>query len=78
MQLSSAADGSKDGYDRVKAGDIMAIGENSPSKIGELGVEIAKDILVNGASPDSYEDITMTEAVAVTADNVEERYEFGF
>lgn len=78
VQLISAADGSKDGYDRVKAGDIMAIGENSPSKIGELGVEIAKDILVNGASPDSYEDITMTEAVAVTADNVEERYEFGF
>ena len=56
----------------------MAIGENSPSKIGELGVEIAKDILVNGVSPDSYEDITMTEAVAVTVDNVEERYEFGF
>lgn len=78
VQLISAADGSKDGYDRVKARDIMAIGENSPSKIGELGVEIAKDILVNGASPDSYEDITMTEAVAVTADNVEERYEFGF
>ncbi len=78
VQLISAADGSKDGYDRVKAGDIMAIGENSPSEIGELGVEIAKDILVNGASPDSYEDITMTEAVAVTADNVEERYEFGF
>lgn len=35
VQLISAADGSKDGYDRVKAGDIMAIGENSPSKIGD-------------------------------------------
>lgn len=78
VQLISAADGSKDGYDRIKEGDIMAIGENSPSKIGELGVEVAKDILVNGTSPDSYEDITMTEAVAVTVDNVEERYEFGF
>lgn len=78
VQLISAADGSKDGYDRIKAGDILAIGENSPSKIGELGMVIAQDILVNGVSPDSYEDITMTEAVAVTVDNVEEHYDFGF
>jgi len=77
-KLISAADGSKDGYDRIKEGDILAIGENSPSKIGLLGMEIAEDILVNGADPESYEDVTMTEAVAVTKENVDEHYEFGF
>ncbi len=78
VKLISAADGSKDGYDRVKAGSIMAIGENSPSKIGGLGMQIAKEILVDGKDAASYEDITMTEAVAVTADNVDEHYDFGF
>lgn len=78
VQLISAADGSKDGYDQIREGNIMAIGENSPLKIGELGMEIAQDILVNGKDPDSYEDITMTEAVAVTIDNVDEHYDYGF
>lgn len=77
-QLISAADGSKDGYDAIKEGKILAIGENSPVKIGELGMEIAQDILVNGTDPESYEDITMTEAVAVTEENVDEHYDFGF
>lgn len=78
VKLISAADGSKDGYDCIRNGSIMAIGENSPAKIGDLGMEIAKDILVNGTDPASYEDITMTEAVAVNAENVDEHYDFGF
>ena len=77
-KLISAADGSKEGYDYVKEGKILAIGENSPVKIGERGMEIAQDILVNGADPESYEDITLTEAVAVTKENVEDHYEYGF
>lgn len=78
VKLISAADGSKEGYDYVKEGKILAIGENSPVKIGERGMEIAQDILVNGTDPESYEDITMTEAVAVTKENVEEHYNYGF
>jgi ribose transport system substrate-binding protein len=78
VKLISAADGSKDGYDCIKAGSIMAIGENSPSKIGALGMKIAEEILVNGKDPESYDDITMTEAVAVTADNVNDHYDYGF
>lgn len=78
VQLISAADGSKDGYDAIKEGKILAIGENSPVKIGELGMEIAQNILVNGTDPESYDDITMTEAVAVTKENVDEHYDFGF
>lgn len=78
VQLISAADGSKDGYNAIKEGKILAIGENSPVKIGELGMEIAQDILVNGVDPESYEDITMTEAVAVTEANVDEHFDYGF
>lgn len=78
VSLISAADGSKDGYDRMKEGDILAIGENSPGKIAELGMQIAQEILVDGVDPESYEDITMTAAVAVTAENVDEHYEYGF
>ena len=78
VKLISAADGSKDGYDAIKEGKIMAIGENSPAKIAELGMEIAQYILVDGTDPESYEDITMTPAAAVTKENVEEHYEYGF
>ena len=38
----------------------------------------AQDILVDGTDPESYEDITMTPAAAVTKENVEEHYEYGF
>ena len=78
VKLISAADGSKDGYDAIKEGKILAIGENSPVNIAELGMEIAEDILVNGTDPESYEDITMTEAAAVTEANVDEHYDYGF
>lgn len=78
VKLISAADGSKDGYDEIKEGNIMAIGENSPIKVGQKGMEIAQAILVDGADPESYDDITMTEAAAVTIENVDEHYDFGF
>ena len=78
VTLISAADGSKDGYDRIKEGDILAIGENSPGKVAELGMQIAHEILEDGVDPESYEDITMTDAVAVTVENVDEHYDYGF
>ena len=78
VALISAADGSKDGYDAIKAGKIMAIGENSPVKVGMKGMEIAKAILIDGVDPESFDEVTMTEAVAVTKENVDEHYDFGF
>lgn len=78
VKLIAAADGSKAGYDCVKEGSIMAIGENSPIKIGTLGMKIAEEILAGGKDAESYDDITMTEAVAVTADIVDEHYDYGF
>lgn len=78
VKLISAADGSKDGYNAIRDGKIMAIGENSPVKVGMKGMEIAEQILVGGKDPASFDDITMTEAVAVTIENVDEHFDFGF
>lgn len=81
VDIVAGADGAKEAYDLIKTGGdnpYIATGENSPFKVTELGMKIAKEILVDGKDWKSYEDITMTEAVAVTKDNVDERYEFGF
>lgn len=78
IYLISSADGSYAGYDAIKEGTYLAIGQNSPGKIAELGVQIAKEILEEGKDPTSYDEVTMTEAITVTKDNVDEQYEYGF
>ena len=78
IMLIAAADGSFSGYDAIKAGTFLAIGQNSPGKIAELGMQIAKEILVDGQDAASYDPITMTEAIAVTSENVEQEYDYGF
>lgn len=78
ITLIAAADGSLSGYDAIKEGAFFAMGENSPRKIAELGMKIAKEILVDGKDPKSFDEITMTEAICVTKDNVEEAYPYGF
>ena len=78
VYLIAAADGSFSGYDAIKAGKFFAMGQNSPGKIAELGMQIAKEILVDGKDPGSYDPITMTEAIAVTSENVDQEYEYGF
>ncbi len=81
VSIVAAADGAKEAYDLIKAGEdnpYVASGENSPFKIAELGIKIAKEIIVDGKDWKSYDKVTMTDAVAVSIDNVDERYEFGF
>lgn len=80
----AAADGAKEAYDYIngtltsKSGEYYCTGENSPVQVAITATNIAKEILVDGVAPDSYDEVTMTEAIAVTKDNVDERYEFGF
>ena len=80
----AAADGAKEAYDYIKgdktttSGEYYCTGENSPVQVGKKAVEIAKAVLVDGVDPASYDTVSMTEAVCVTKDNVDERYEFGF
>lgn len=79
VDIVAAADGAKEAYDLIKEGtDYFATGENSPYKVAQLGVKIAKEILVDGKDMWSYDDITMTQPAAVTKENVDEYYEFGF
>ncbi|GIP34937.1 substrate-binding domain-containing protein [Paenibacillus sp. J2TS4] len=78
VDIVAAADGAKAAYDLIKEGTYFATGENSPYKVAQLGVKIAKEILVDGKDMWSYDDITLTEPAAVTKENVEEYYEFGF
>ncbi|KYG89864.1 substrate-binding domain-containing protein [Metasolibacillus sp. FSL H7-0170] len=78
IDIVAAADGAIEAYDLIKEGKYFATGENSPFKVAKLGVEIAKEILVDGKDPESYEEITMTQPAAVTQDNVDEYYDFGF
>jgi ribose transport system substrate-binding protein len=80
----AAADGAKEAYDYIKgdkttsSGEYFCTGENSPVQVGKKACEIAKAILIDGEDPESYPPVSMTEAVCVTKDNVDERYEFGF
>ncbi len=78
VDIVAAADGAKEAYDLIKEGTYFATGENSPYKIAELGIQLAKEILVDGKDMWSYDDITMTEPAAVTIDNVDEYYDYGF
>jgi ribose transport system substrate-binding protein len=78
VDIVAAADGALRAYDYIRQGRYFGTGENSPWLVGRLGVEIARQILVDGVDPATIPRITMTEAVAVTIDNVDERYQFGF
>ena len=80
----AAADGAQEAYDYIngttecKSGEYYCTGENSPVQVAITAANIAKEILVDGKDPESYDEITLTEAICVTKDNVDERYEFGF
>lgn len=73
-----ASDAYKEIYDLIKEGEVFGTGENSPAKVAIKGIEVAKQILVDGASWDSFGEVVQTEAIAVTAENVDELYDYGF
>lgn len=78
VDIVAAADGAKAAYDLIKEGKYVVTGENSPWLVSAKGFEIAKAILVDGVDPESYPEITLTEAHAVGIEIVDERYDFGF
>jgi len=78
IDIVAAADGAKEAFDLIKEGQFFATGVNSPYKVAELGFKIAEEILVDGKDMWSYDDITLTEPAAVTSENVDEFYQFGF
>jgi ribose transport system substrate-binding protein len=65
VDIVAAADGAKEAYDLIKQGTYFATGENSPYKVAQLGVQIAKEILVEKKDMSSYPEITLTQPNAV-------------
>lgn len=79
VDIVAAADGALEAYDLIKEdSNYFATGENSPYKVAMKGFEIAKEILVDGKDKWSYDEITLTNPAAVTKENVDEYYEYGF
>jgi ribose transport system substrate-binding protein len=78
IDIVAAADGAKRAGDLIKQGQYFATGLNSPTKVADSGVNIAKQILVDGKDKSSYPKVTLTQPVAVTKANVDQYYNFGF
>ncbi|MDO4338191.1 MAG: substrate-binding domain-containing protein [Eubacteriales bacterium] len=83
VALLAAADGACDAYDLIKENEdadnpYIATGLNSPVLVGQYGMDIAAQIVEEGASWDSFDKITKTEAAAITVDNVDDYYDIGF
>lgn len=76
VDLVSTADGEQKAYDLIKEGEYFATGENSPAMVIEMALDVAGQVLKDGKT--DFDPVIMTEAVAITKDNVEERYEYGF
>lgn len=76
VDLVSTADGEQKAYDLIKEGEYFATGENSPAMVIEMALDVAGQVLRDGKT--DFDPVIMTEAVAITKDNVEERYEYGF
>lgn len=82
VALVAAADGAQGAFDMIKDNEnadnpYVVSGLNSPVLVGRDGVRIAEEI-INGASWDDYEKITLTEAAGVTKDLVDKYYDVGF
>lgn len=78
VDLVSAADGAQEAMDLIREEKYFATGLNSPTLVAEAGYEVAEEILVKGADPESIPDITLTEPAAITSENVDEYFDLGF
>lgn len=78
VDIVAGADGAQKAMDLIKEGKYFATGLNSPVLVAQGGIKIAKEILVDGKDPYSYQKITMTEPMAIVKDNVDKYYDLGF
>ena len=74
--LAADADGQKEALELIKKGTNYACtGNNQPGATAEAAVAIAREILAEGADPDSYDRITLTNPACINIDNVDEYYD---
>lgn len=73
--LAADADGQKEALELIKNGTNYACtGNNQPGATAEAAMAIAKEILLNGADPTSFDRITLTNPACINPDNVDEFY----
>lgn len=74
--LAADADGQKEALELIKSGTNYACtGNNQPGATAEAAMEIAVDILVNGADPTSFDRVTLTNPACINPENVDEYYD---
>lgn len=75
IKIFAAADGMKEALEFIKADtSYKATGLNDPIRVAAKGVEVAKEILVENKSVDSYDQIEYTEAKCINENNVDQFY----
>lgn len=75
VYLAADADGQKEALELIKNGtNYVCTGNNQPGATAQAAMEIADEILVNGADPTSFERVTLTNPACISADNVDEYY----
>lgn len=74
----AAADGLKSAFERIRNGEMFCCSLNSPTLVGELAAQVAYEIKVEGADPESYPDTMSPESICVTAENVDEYEHLAF
>lgn len=72
--LVAAADGQKEAYELISAGEYGVTGLNNPNQIAQMAVEIGLQAL-NGELPEDIPKLTFTPPAAITIENVEEYYD---
>ncbi len=70
--IASAADGQKEAFEMIKAGNYGATGLNSPKLIGDLSMDVAARYF---AGETEFPNFTYTTAACVTIDNVDQYYD---
>lgn len=74
----AAADGLKSAFDMIRTGELFCCSLNSPALVGQLGAQVAYEIMVEGKDPTSYPDTMTPEPVCVTIENVDEYQHLAF
>ena len=73
--LISAADGSQEAMDQVKAGKLLCTGYNPPDMLGKCSIDLIHMIFEEGYDASNMPAATSLDAFAITKDNVDQFYD---